>query len=216
MDHSEAVRGNAAERYAIGDLPLAEVEEFERHFFECPQCSEDLRALTVLAANARATFGEPRVVVQESKPPVAGKVRAWWRQPWVFGPAFAAAAVAVLILINPASRPPQASIGQISGFPLFAEARGSETQVSPPAGAPFFTLYMDKTWDGSAESYKAVLRSEADNKDQAVFSLKDPGAGRFLQVWVPTQSLAPGRYVLVVQNDNGNELARYPFTLTIN
>jgi hypothetical protein len=34
MDHPEAVRSNAAERYAIGDLPLMEVEEFERHFFD--------------------------------------------------------------------------------------------------------------------------------------------------------------------------------------
>src|SRR5579872_4049465 len=110
MDHTEAVRSNAAERYAIGDLPLVEVEEFERHFFECSQCSEELRTLSVLVTNARAVFSEPVMVsppvfqpaaepvvavVQpvEAQPRVIEKVRAWWRQPWVLGPAFAALAV---------------------------------------------------------------------------------------------------------------------------
>jgi len=31
----------------LGDLSVSEVEEFERHFFDCPQCSEELRVLTI-------------------------------------------------------------------------------------------------------------------------------------------------------------------------
>src|SRR5215471_3368829 len=112
MDHTEAVRSNAAERYTLGDLPVGEVEEFERHFFECPQCSEELRMLTILAENTRAVFAEhpfrvapepvaqtPAVVsgkveskVKESS--VVEKARAWWKQPWLV-PAFAALALAV-------------------------------------------------------------------------------------------------------------------------
>lgn len=229
MDHTEAVRSNAAERYAIGDLPVVEVEEFERHFFECSQCSEELRALSILAANARAVFAESPAPVVAAPPVVAtepqlripkrvdkervDRVRAWWREPWVLGPAFAAIAVAVFISVGPGLREPSAKIEQISAYPLFAAARGAETLVTPSAGAASFTLYMDKTWEGSADSYRAVIRDEAGEKERASFLLKDPGAGRFLEISIPAHSLPPGRYVLVVQGASNTDLARYPFTL---
>jgi hypothetical protein len=41
MDHSDATGIKAVERYMLGDLSVSEVEEFERHFFDCPQCSAD-------------------------------------------------------------------------------------------------------------------------------------------------------------------------------
>jgi hypothetical protein len=221
MDHTEAVRSSAAERYTIGDLPVAEVEEFERHFFECSQCSEELRALSVLAANARAVFAEvpapvlaPKVAPQP-QPRVIEKVRAWWREPWVLGPAFAALAVIVFMSFGPGMHQTSAKIEQVDAFPLFASSRGSETLVTPSANADSFTLYMDKTWEGSADSYHAVIRDEEGGKERAVFSLKDRGAGRFLEISIPAHSLAPGRYVLAVEGTSGQntDLARYPFTL---
>jgi len=39
MDHLDAENMKAVERYMLGDLAVSEVEEFERHFFDCPQCS---------------------------------------------------------------------------------------------------------------------------------------------------------------------------------
>src|ERR1700742_3715332 len=98
MDHVEAVRSNAAERYTIGDLPVSQVEEFERHFFECSQCSEELRTLSILAENARAVFSEDPVaiparptVVEQPRPTPVERVRHWWTEWWAAGPAFAAA-----------------------------------------------------------------------------------------------------------------------------
>jgi hypothetical protein len=231
MDHPEAVRSNAAERYAIGDLPLMEVEEFERHFFECPQCSEELRALSVLVTNARAVFSEPVMAASPvfqpaAEPPiaaaergaaqsVAGKVRAWWREPWVLGPAFAALAVIVLFAVDPALRGPASKIEQVSAFPVYAASRGEETLVTPSATSPAFMLYMDKHWEGSSDSYRAEIRDETSNADRADLTLRDPGPGRFVEVQIPTQALTPGRYVLFVK-DGDKEVARYPFTLRLN
>src|SRR5215475_9616636 len=98
MDHPEAINLKAAERYVLGDLSVSEVEEFERHFFDCSQCSEELRVLSVLQENARAVFIEqspgPR------REPVLEQTReraSWWRglvsvwrQPWAVAPAMAA------------------------------------------------------------------------------------------------------------------------------
>jgi hypothetical protein len=62
MDHETAVQLKATERYFLGELTGADREGFEEHFFMCPECAEDVRALTVFAANAKAALRE------ESKP----------------------------------------------------------------------------------------------------------------------------------------------------
>jgi hypothetical protein len=236
MDHPEAVRSNAAERYAIGDLPLMEVEEFERHFFECPQCSEELRALSVLVTNARAVFSEPvmaatSVFQPAAEPPIvaaepatvqpgfagkvrADKVKAWWREPWVLGPAFAALSVIAFVSADPALHP-ASKIEQVSAFPVFAASRGEETLVTPSGNSAAFMLYMDKHWEGSSESYRGEILDETSNAQRASLAVKDPGPGRFLEVKIPTQALTPGRYVLSVK-DGDKEVARYPFTLRLN
>jgi hypothetical protein len=63
MDHETAVQLKATERYFLGELTGADQEGFEEHFFTCPECAEDVRALTVFAANAKAALRE------EAKPP---------------------------------------------------------------------------------------------------------------------------------------------------
>lgn len=229
MDHTEAVRGNAAERYAIGDLPLVEVEEFERHFFECPQCSEELRALSILVTNARAVFSEPVMVAPPviqpaavpaaSQPSVVEKVPVpkvrWWQERWVLGPAFAALAVIAFVSVDPGLRTPSNKIEQISAFPIYGASRGEETVVAPSVNSTAFMLYMDKNWDGSSESYFAEILDEASNTERASLTVQDPGSGHLLEVKIPTKSLTPGRYDLIVKDGN-KELAHYPFTLRIN
>src|SRR5260370_42341234 len=56
MDHETAVRTGATERYLLGELTGEDREGFEEHYFMCPECAEDVRALTVFAANAKAVF----------------------------------------------------------------------------------------------------------------------------------------------------------------
>jgi len=56
LDHETAVRMNATERYFLSELSGEDREGFEEHFFLCPECAEDVRALTVFAANAKAVF----------------------------------------------------------------------------------------------------------------------------------------------------------------
>jgi anti-sigma factor RsiW len=42
MDHSEAVRRGAAEKYLLDELLSADRDEFEQHFFDCQECAADL------------------------------------------------------------------------------------------------------------------------------------------------------------------------------
>lgn len=212
MDHSEAMQMKAAERYVLGDLSVSEVEDFERHFFDCPQCSEELRMFSVLQENARAVFAE-----QDPGPRTESVRVSWWsglvsiwKQPWAVAPALAAVVVAVLVTYQAGRRveAPQA----ISAYPLYASSRGEETVITPAPNAQFYTLYMDRTWDRDYSSYSAVVRDDPGGATRTSMQLGALAPGQSIQVLIPIHALQNGRYVLVISGD-GNEVARYPFTL---
>lgn len=221
MDHPEAMQLRAAERYVLGDLSVSEVEEFERHFFDCPQCSEELRLLSVLQENARAVFieqspgprTEPVVVVQ---PAVAPAKQPWWKlwqQPWVLAPAFAAIVLAILVGYQTGLRRSSEGPQSISSYPLYAASRGEETVIAPPANAQFYSFYMDRTWDRDYASYSAALKPEGGGAVQYSIQMAATAPGQSMQVLLPAHALEPGRYVLTISGNDGTELARYPFTL---
>jgi anti-sigma-K factor RskA len=223
MDHSEATNIKAAERYVLGDLSVSEVEEFERHFFDCPQCSEELRMLAVLQDNARAVFAEPDLLLEPSRgpqiavatEPVNEKTSWWsfWKQPWAFAPALAAVVVAVFAGYETGVRTPSQAPQSVAAYPLYAASRGEETVIAPPRSSEFYTLYMDRTWDRDYESYTASLREDPGGAEKTSMKLGPLPQGRSIQILVPTKSLQSGKYVLVISGSDGAEVARYPFRL---
>lgn len=56
MDHETALKLQAAERYAQGELPGQERDAFEEHFFSCEECAEEVRWEQMFSANAKAVF----------------------------------------------------------------------------------------------------------------------------------------------------------------
>ncbi len=216
---------NAAERYVLGDLSVSEVEEFERHFFDCSQCSEELRTLAILKENARAVMWEQTSPLAPASLPATGPVpkesaaRAGWqaffRLAWI--PAMAAVVVALFGGYEFGARSAAGGPQPISAFPLYSASRGEETVVAPPAGAKFYSLYLDKTWSGDFVSYRAEFR---DASGAARFSIHVPAPepGRAMYILAPANALPAGKYVLAIMglNPGGKEsqAARYPFTLS--
>ena len=56
MDHNEALRQQAAEKYVLGELPPTLRDEYEEHYFECEECAEDVRAAAEFVDNVRAVL----------------------------------------------------------------------------------------------------------------------------------------------------------------
>ena len=230
MDHAEATQMGAVERYMLADLSVSEVEEFERHFFDCPQCSEELRTLSILRENARAVFIEQHSSPSISGVPVPGVLtedqpvippnpgRTGWRF-WspMLAPALALLIAAVYVGYFAGERKtgePQS----VNAYPLYAASRGAETVIAPPAGAQFFTLYMDRTWDRDFASYRAVVHDEGQaGAERFSMTLPAPEPGRAIQVLFPVRALGAGRYVLTIlgKDSSGQEVkaADYSFTL---
>lgn len=227
MDHSEAIGMGAAERYVLGDLSVSEVEEFERHFFDCPQCSEELRTLSVLQDNARAVFLEPSPEPVPASLP-ASEGGAGWRKDWAdrwwrrwlapaLVPALAMLAIGIFAGYETGVRR-GATVQPVSAFPLYAASRGEETAITPPRGAQFYTLYMDRTWDRDFVSYQASIRSE-NGKEKFSIDLDTPAPGKAIHVLIPRAALGSGKYSLIIfgadLSGRQTEAARYPFTLRI-
>jgi hypothetical protein len=91
MDHSEALRLQAAERYVLGELSPELREEYEEHYFECGECASDLKATATIADGGRDLFRK-ETLEKENK-----RVERWfaWLRPAIAAPALAALLVIV-------------------------------------------------------------------------------------------------------------------------
>ena len=145
MDHLDAgSRTKAVERYMLGDLSVSEVEEFERHFFDCPQCSEELRTLALFQANARAVFGEQDLAPIPARVHAPESAAGWWRgfsplfwngQLWRVGERWLWQLSLIIGVFAGYMAFGMREAGQVGSFPLYAQARGEETVVSPAAAS---------------------------------------------------------------------------------
>src|SRR5215467_7959888 len=92
MDHNEAVRLLAAEKYVLGELPQDLQEAYEDHFFDCPQCALDVKAAAAFVDNSRHVFR-----TEPMKAGVKGLGKGWGGWFFWLRPAFAVPAMAILL-----------------------------------------------------------------------------------------------------------------------
>jgi hypothetical protein len=96
MDHEQAVRQNATERYVLDELDPDQRDRFEEHFFDCQDCATDVRAAAMFVEHSKEILAEPPAPVpaREIDPnPPKKRWLDWLR------PAFAVPAMALLLLI---------------------------------------------------------------------------------------------------------------------
>jgi hypothetical protein len=56
MDHNEAVLQHATERYLLNELDREQRDQFEEHYFSCPECALDVRAGTMFVVQSKKVF----------------------------------------------------------------------------------------------------------------------------------------------------------------
>jgi len=94
MDHSNAVRLKATERYLLNELDPDQLDQFEEHLFDCPDCAVDVRAAAMF-------LEQSKTVLSEVRGPELVKLPAPARKGWLdwLRPAFAAPVMAVLLAV---------------------------------------------------------------------------------------------------------------------
>jgi hypothetical protein len=223
MDHTEAAKTAAIEKYLLGELPESQREAVEEHFFSCPECAEQVRLAAVFHANARAVLkdaGSLDAVAQERRL----RFGSGWLD-WAARPAFAMAAGMALVLLigyqNLVQIPQlrnEAAGG--SAFTVLAATEVSgvraATDLSFSRQAGQLSLFVPHEWEEFYSSYNCELERRPGSKVVMAGGIGNR-SGDF-SVLVHTAALAPGKYVLNVYGVRADgqktAVARFPLTLT--
>jgi len=214
MEHDEAIRSQAAERYAARELSPAEQDAFEEHFFDCQECADDVRFELTFAANVRAASLEHGVEHQPvPQPPIA---RSWekWRDWFRLRPALAFSFAANFVLA--------AGFGYVlltgiheSTVPRFTQpyfapgpTLGAEDVHAIPAGETSYVVrFPSPSAASQAYSYEIL---DATGKRESSGSVKAPGSDdAYLYLQAPVSSLPRGIHTLVVRCGPGGEIVSW-------
>lgn len=239
MEHKDAVRLNAAEKYVLGELSEAQRDEYEEHYFDCSTCADELKATMAFMEStkqvAREHMLQPVAVaeaarqqaMQHAERPSRAGFFAWLR------PAFAASAFACAALLlfigyqNSVTIPSlkqslaqAASVKIVSHFSLIAAgARGDgqvEIAVRPDEE---FELDVDFPVMPSATGFVGQIQDAQGNiRFAQPVSLEQAKSSVYVNV--PGGLLQDGKYnfvILAQGTDAGSgtikEVKRLPFAV---
>jgi hypothetical protein len=200
MDHNEAIKQMAAERYLLNELTPDLRDAFEEHAFGCPECALDLRAGSAFINIAKGELpGLPATSPAESQPePVRPiKKRMDW-QSWL-RPAFAIPAVAALLMVvsyqNLATIPSlRRAASEPSVLPSSTFHAGTRGGIHTPVGADRkhgaalsielpqdsgYASYVFEFYDAQGKQLwtRSITASQAGSTGDGTVSLVIPGAG---------------------------------------
>jgi Putative zinc-finger len=225
MEHSEALRIKAAEQYLLGELTGALRDEYEEHFFTCPECALEVRAGAAFIENTREA-GRTEI---SNVPATTRKPEAHGWFDFMLRPAFALPALAGLVLLVvyqsvvvipglkgslSSTTSPQVLATTVLRPGLVRGGEGSLVRASK--GRPVL-ISLDIPPHQSRLFYTCELLSES-GRQELSFRVEGSDVTDSMQVLLPSGHLVAGKYTLVLRGggDNnaiGPEISRYPFTL---
>jgi hypothetical protein len=211
MDHKEAVQLQAAVKYVLGELPQAERDSFEEHYFDCRECAVDVKAAAAFVDAGREVLRSETFEVASGK---SGENRRAWLL-WL-RPAFAAPALLILLAIvgyqNLITLPrlrSEDSAGKAQVFNSFSLVaanvrgeRGDEAVKVQVQKNETFALDFDFLPQRPFDHYLCQLQDET---GQVVLQAAIPAgkAGQEVHLYVPNGVERPGKYNVVVAGDPG-------------
>jgi hypothetical protein len=220
MDHNEVVRQKLTERYLLNELEGEQRDEFEEHYFECPECALDIRAGSEFVESSKVILSQPAEAEQ-----VASVRRAtrsgWWA--WL-RPQFAGAALALLIAVvgyqNLVTLPRLREVlRRPQTVPFAAVAVGTWGSSGPTVTVPKdsgFLIFVRIPSDGSYTHYIADLYNSTGRLE---YSLTIPAISVQDQwpVLIPGGNHEAGNYRISVRGVAGSgeikDIGSAPFTL---
>ena len=209
MDHDEAVRLKATERYLLDELESDQRDQFEEHLFDCQDCAMDVRAGAMFVEQTKAALAEKPAPVAKPAPERSSAGSFGWLKFGWLKPAFAMPVLAVLLAVVgyqnfiQIPRREQAA-NQMHRLP-FASVNidtrgGSSRQVVSRPGEDVLLL-LNIPPDASYSSYILELYNQA---GRLQWSLKIPAAASddVIPITIPGAGLEQGTYKLAVSGIN--------------
>jgi putative zinc finger protein len=223
MDHHEALRCEAVEKYLLGELALQERDEFEEHFFDCPQCAAELKTTAAFLDEVKREFRQLPAVKPAPRARKPSRFEFLWR-PAFFAPAFALL-LSVIVYQNVRVFPRVAGEGTRLDRPEVLSAVSLIGANSRGGVNPSVTVGKDQpillTLDiPAAEQYTSYICTLIAPSGAAVWRVPVSAsqAKDTVSIRIPGADLKPGDYTLRVQANpvrgEPADIARYRFTLS--
>src|SRR5258708_3593288 len=215
MDHSEALRLQAAEKYVFGELSPALRDDYEEHYFDCQECAADLKAAVAFVDAGRATFRSGPGEASQGKEDAE---RSWfaWLRPSVMVPAMgvllAALAYQSFVTIPHLQRAAATPSGSASFVALIgANSRGEAAKSFAIQQNQPVILEVDIPPSQEFSSYLCQIQDDA---GRSVYDgrVSAADAKRSVHLIVPCGALHPRAYTLRVlgQKGAGSEAVSQP------
>lgn len=223
MDHDEAVRTNATERYLLEELDPDLRDQFEEHLFDCQDCALDVRAAAMFVEQSKAILsGQPEEVPVRVLVPIS-KTSGWFA--WL-SPAFAVPVLALLLAVIgyqnfvtvPQLKMAVSTPQVLPWTSINVSTRGANpTHVSARLGEGF-NLLVSIPPESRYTSYRFELYNPA-GKLEWSRTIPAASAEDTRSIYVPGANREEGTYTLAVQGINAageaTELSRTPLELRI-
>jgi hypothetical protein len=227
MDHDEAVRQKATEKYLLDELEPARRDEFEEHLFDCQDCALDLRSAAMFVEQSKVVLDrlpEPAPLRAAVTTRSGERIKRGW-----FGwlqPAFAVPALALLLavigyqnfivlphLTEAANHPqlvPWASVN--------VSTRGSDQSVIKARRGEGFSLLLNLPPEDGLASYQADLYNPG-GKLEWSGTITAPAAEQGRIIFIPGNDRQSGTYTVVIRgittSGQSQEITRHPIDLEI-
>jgi hypothetical protein len=225
MDHEEVVRSKMTERYLLGELDPDARDEFEGHFFDCPDCALDVRAGALFVEQSKVVLAETSEPASAGVPVTAPiPARPGWLA-WL-RPAFAAPVMVLLLAVigfqNLVTYPKMEQVMNSPRVLPWASVNvgtwGSGGQVIPVRPGDGFLLFVRIPPDGGYSHYVADLYDPAGKLEWSLTIPASSGQDQW-PVQVPGVNRAAGSYILVVRGvtaaGESKEVGRASFELQV-
>jgi hypothetical protein len=209
MDHDAVVRQKMTERYLLDELDPAVRDEFEEHFFDCPDCALDVRAGAMFIEQSKVALAETSDLVTTPVPlvlPAPARSGLLPRFGLLFRPAFAVPVFALLLAVigyqNLVTYPQlQQALNTPRVLPWTAVnvgTYGSEAQVIKSAPGKDFLLFMRIPPHDGYSQYTAELYNAAGKLDWSLTVPATPGQDQWA-LQIPAANREAGTYVLKIR-----------------
>lgn len=201
MDHDVVVRQKMTERYLLNELESGTRDEFEEHFFGCPECALDVRV-------GAAFVDQTKTILSEAAPISPSQIApAPPRQGWLFWlrPAFTLPVLAALLMVvgyqNLVTVPhmKQALSAQVLPWAGINIGTYGDTgpEITTPRGQGFLLLLRIPPQAGYSR-YTAELHNPSSQTEWSVTIPASASQERW-PVTVPGADRQPGTYSVVVR-----------------
>ena len=224
MDHDAVVRQHMTERYLLNELDPVARDEFEEHFFDCPDCAADVHATGLFVEQSKAVLGSEESQSLVSERPASSPVRVpvparsgrfGWLRPVFVVPVLAMLLVVIGYqdrnnrLLQQAANSPQVLASAV----VNVNTRGAEAISVPAHTGQAFGLTLNVPPDSHFSSYKLDLYSQ---QAKLEWSRTIPASGSdTLSLYVPGSDHAPGTLAVhgMTAGGESEDLGRYPIEL---